>query len=191
MSDPERLGGKLLEAGRRDRLEDDRVKRVRDGLVAAGAFSTPAGGMLKGWASSTPAKLGAAIVLVGAGALGIRWAMKPPSKQSEVTITIAPPTPMPSVVPSPEPMETVSATPIVSTVLPSSKTQPSQIQRAPAPTTTSPREGLMLLQARQTLENDPQRALELVRQHEREFPNSQLEPERALLRKQATDRGAH
>jgi hypothetical protein len=49
----------------------------------------------------------------------------------------------------------------------------------------------MLLQARQTLENDPQRALDLVRQHEREFPNSQLEPERVLLRKHATDRGAH
>ena len=49
----------------------------------------------------------------------------------------------------------------------------------------------MLLQARQALERDPQRALDLVREHDREFPSSQLQPERDLLRKQAIDRGAH
>jgi len=55
----------------------------------------------------------------------------------------------------------------------------------------SPREGLLLLQARQRLANDdPQGALDLVRQHERDFPKSQLAPERVKLAEEARGRGA-
>jgi hypothetical protein len=56
------------------------------------------------------------------------------------------------------------------------------------PEPPSPREGLLLLQARQALESDPARALSLIRQHEREFPNSQLGPERAKLLEDAQKR---
>jgi hypothetical protein len=52
----------------------------------------------------------------------------------------------------------------------------------------SPREGLLLLQAREALEEDPARALELVKAHERQFPHSQLAPERATLRQEALAR---
>jgi len=50
-----------------------------------------------------------------------------------------------------------------------------------SPPTPSPREGLLLLQARQALDSDPAKALALIRQHERDFPNSQLAPERKKL----------
>jgi hypothetical protein len=49
-------------------------------------------------------------------------------------------------------------------------------------------EGALLLEARRALENDPARALELVREHEKQFPNSQLGPERARIEAQATKR---
>jgi hypothetical protein len=90
------------------------------------------------------------------------------------------------------PIESVAPSPPVETVQPTVSAPPPPIHRAPAPTVTatSPREGLLLLQARQALANDPQRALDLVEQHEREFPKSQLTPERSKLREDAIHAGA-
>ena len=56
------------------------------------------------------------------------------------------------------------------------------------PSAPTPREGLLLMQARQALDVDPARALELVEAHERQFPRSQLAPERATLRREALAR---
>jgi len=52
-----------------------------------------------------------------------------------------------------------------------------------------PREGTLLLEARRALPRDPTRALELVRQHAREFPTSQLAPERERIAAEARSLG--
>jgi hypothetical protein len=66
--------------------------------------------------------------------------------------------------------------------------------QAPIAQPASPRsatpadEGALLLEARRALDNDAARALELVREHERQFPNSQLAPERARIEAEAAKR---
>ncbi len=58
------------------------------------------------------------------------------------------------------------------------------------PTAPTPREGALLLEARRALELEPRRALALVKQHEREFPKSQLAPERLRIAAEAARRAA-
>jgi hypothetical protein len=66
---------------------------------------------------------------------------------------------------------------------------PSSIAPPSAPSATPANEGALLLEARRALEDDPARALELVRVHEQQFPNSQLAPERARIEAEAAKRG--
>jgi hypothetical protein len=56
------------------------------------------------------------------------------------------------------------------------------VASSPAPPST---EGTLLLEARRVLGRDPARALELVRQHERAYPASQLSPERERIASEA------
>jgi hypothetical protein len=46
----------------------------------------------------------------------------------------------------------------------------------------------LLLEARRVLDTDPAHATALVRAHEREFPQSQLAPERARIAAEANER---
>ena len=76
---------------------------------------------------------------------------------------------------------------------PAASTRPTSPQAPIAepgsPTSAAPaNEGALLLAARRALEDDPARALELVREHERQFPNSQLAPERARIEAEAAKR---
>jgi hypothetical protein len=61
-------------------------------------------------------------------------------------------------------------------------------QPASPPSATPANEGALLLEARRALDGDPARALELVREHARQFPNSQLAPERARIEAEAAKR---
>jgi hypothetical protein len=47
---------------------------------------------------------------------------------------------------------------------------------------------MLLLEAMQTLDTDPARTLALIREHQRRFPGSQLEQERASIAAQARAR---
>jgi hypothetical protein len=73
------------------------------------------------------------------------------------------------------------------------RTVPSSSSVAREPGAPLPREGTLLLEARRLLETDPARALVLVHQHEREFPVSQLAPERTRIAAEAQRRigGTH
>ncbi|APR88596.1 Endoglucanase E-4 precursor [Minicystis rosea] len=206
--DPERLadgGGsealrELCAAAERDVLDDQAVGRVRAGLAAQGQGNpgdpTATGAAPKGLGSIV--KLVALSALIG-GALGVSIlssrsgapappAAPSPSASASVESSAAPPS-SPPPVPAPEP--SAQPAPTASTQRPTRAT-PKPLASAPAtplPSTSAaaptPREGLLLLRARQALDADPARALSLVEQHEREFPNSQLAPERSALRRQA------
>jgi hypothetical protein len=63
------------------------------------------------------------------------------------------------------------------------------IARPASPPSVAPaKEGALLLEARRALGDDPVRALELIHEHERQFPNSQLAPERAQIEAEAAKR---
>jgi hypothetical protein len=187
MSDPERLVtqkddlAKLLEAAERDVLEDARVEKVRHGLVGAGAFSVAKASAVK---STLALKIGAVVVAVGTVTTAVILS-RPHHVEAP---NIVPPVASTAIA---APIESVPPPP-VETVQTTVSAPPPSIHRTPAPTATatSPREGLLLLQARQALATDPQRALDLVKQHEREFPKSQLTPERNKLREDAIHAGA-
>ena len=73
---------------------------------------------------------------------------------------------------------------------------PSTSVAAPVPSSpplapTTAREGLLLLRARAVLDSNPSYARELARQHAREFPDSQLAPERDKLIRAAEERLKH
>ncbi len=82
-------------------------------------------------------------------------------------------------VPHPSPTPAAPTTPTAS---------PPTAQPASPPSAAPTNEGALLLEARRALEDDPARALELVREHERQFPNSQLAPERARIEAEAAKR---
>jgi hypothetical protein len=187
-------------------LDDRAVERVRAGLAATGLGSpattgtgapgdaAASGGATKGLGSAL-VKLGLLSALVaGALALAVRSgtptpaAAPSPSASTPVPSTEAPaassppaPLPEPSVEPSP-------TAPAQRSARAAPRPAPSASLPAASAAAPSPREGLLLLRARQVLEADPARALELLAQHEREFPKSQLAPERATLRRQAEGR---
>jgi hypothetical protein len=71
--------------------------------------------------------------------------------------------------------------------LPSAPSSPSASPTPPV-TAIPEAEGTLLLQAREALETDPARALALVREHEKRFPQSQLAPERARIAAEAANR---
>ncbi len=67
---------------------------------------------------------------------------------------------------------------------------PVSASAASAPVSAPPtiREGALLLDARRSLDSDPARSLALVQQHQKEFPTSQLAPERSRIEQEARKR---
>jgi len=207
MEEPKRLssgGGELaqmLAAAEEDVLEQDRVDRVRAGLRAAGVLGGAAamGGGASKLIGGASLKIGAALLLGG-----VLTAIAVHHFTGQEAAPITPPivtpiaTPIPTPTPTPAPIPTPSAIPIPTpTVTPSATSLPSVVRHAaptksaaPVATAPSPREGMLLLQARQSLASDPQHTLDLIRAHEREFPVSQLQPERDKLRADAIAAGA-
>lgn len=204
MSDPKRLrdgaGGDdlrvLVRAAEADVLDDDAVARLRARL-AAGAIGTTAVARAKPSLFRALASKIAAVV--GAGAIA---AVAIAAWPAHHVATPAAPAPISTHVEA-APIVTAPATTPIATDVPSISVMdlPRPAVRAepvvhvqppptPAPVATSPREGLLLLRARHALPTDPASALSLVRQHESEFPASQLAPERDKIRAEAEAKGA-
>jgi len=154
----------LLGAARKDTLDDAAVRRIRASVAGTGFVSLLFKKKILAWF------FGATALTVGA----VAWASRMPDIAPDEPITIA--QERSTYHPSPRTLPIQSVAPhSIATV------EPAPI--APAP--PSPREGLLLLKARQKLGSDPQAALELVRQHEREFPKSQLAHERETIKGEA------
>jgi hypothetical protein len=189
------LAGALRDA-QHDGLSPEAVDRVRTKLAAAGVVAAA------GAAASTAvvtSKLSILAKLAGVGVLGVgilmfavaierRGEHEPKGASIASIASIASPI---TVGAPPPPTETpaaliaeASASADISPTTP--KAEPTAAISAHAHPATahaapSAREGLLLLQARQALDTDPARALSLVRQHEREFPQSQLAGDRARI----------
>ncbi len=209
---------KLLASAEGDVLDDEAVDRVRRGLEVAGVLAAgglvaaPAVGGLKGLFAATSTKVAAALLLGAAlAAAGYQLTRGPGAQVPQPVVDaprdVAPPAATAAVVPSnlaplaadaPAPSASgVAAQGVVSPVLKATPRVAPPPPAASAPLAArastrapSPRDGLLLLQARRSLATDPQHALDLVREHAREFPDSQLAPERAELRRAATAAGA-
>jgi hypothetical protein len=200
MKEPERLLtgsdelAKLIASATNDVLEDTRVERVWQGVAAGvgtAAAGAAGGGLLKGTLlkllGSTVAKI-ATVLVVGSG-VAVAVTVHQYAGTSHIAHDRAP-EPVVSVASPPEvlPMATVPSVtpedlPKSVAVAPPPKAHVSAVQGQPG-------EGILLLRARQALATDPQRALDLVRQHDRDFPTSQLVPERDKLRAEAIAHGA-
>jgi hypothetical protein len=200
------------------REEVDRVRAsVAAATIVAGAGTTALGVKQTAILASLPAKLGLAVALVGVAAGGAWLARRdvvtvaaPPAAQWGEATAPSPGTSAHPSPPSPPSDPVQSATPLRAADI---AADPSTAKAAPHPwrptptastTPTAPQapiaqplsppsaipanEGALLLEARRALEDDPARALELVRQHERQFPNSQLAPERARIEAEAAKR---
>lgn len=198
----------LLAAAEHDVLEDRRVGRVQAALL----LSVAASGSIGGATSATSAKAGATalgingskwlllsalLIAAGTGAgllLTMRSTTAPSSAASAKGAAPAEPAATSTSNASDPPPEVAAPVTSVSSSRAAPLAPPPRVTNQPvasAPASSaapSPREGLLLLQARHALGTDPARTLELVRQHEREFPNSQLAPERATLRAEAESR---
>jgi len=192
VNDPKRLregGGPdelrtLLIAAESDVLDDAAKERVRAGVTAAIAVGAP--GSLDSMAKMTTTSKSIVLAFVAA-AIGLgtyAYLKSPPSRAVSAppatSVVSSAPSASASSDPPPAvaPTETPAPLPEIADAGPSTPKPSAKASTAPPP---SPREGLLLLQARQALDKDPARALALIRQHEREFPNSQLAPERAKL----------
>ncbi|MBI5536175.1 MAG: hypothetical protein HY898_25865 [Deltaproteobacteria bacterium] len=215
--DPQRLADgegseslrKLLGAAEQDVLREESRGRVWAALAAAGvttaaaattvASGAKAGSSILAWLGSAKGMVASLVVLAAAGAgVGTWYASRPTAASAPASAALTassrwaallPPAPSPASSDAPAPQEdpapaaSSSAKRVVAASKPSSS--------APATTTPAeptPREGLLLLRARQALDSNPAQALELARQHEREFPASQLAPERAKLMREAQAR---
>ena len=208
MTDPTRLrdgGGSselrtLIVRAEEDMLSDASEARLAASLAAAGipVDSAPrVGAIRKPWWSAGKAGLLVSL-LVGSAALGVAY--RGMSRGEPASATIAPPTlaassAKPALAPVASFAEIGSALPPPASAAPSPPRPLGARRAAEAPSASpeiasppSPREGLLLMQARQALDSDPARALELVLAHERQFPRSQLAPERATLRREALAR---
>jgi hypothetical protein len=212
---PQRLGkdmtdlelSRALREAQGDVLSPEAVARVRAGLRAAGvlgaasasAAAAPAQSLaMKALAAAARRRVGVgvlAIVAVGAGgaiamrhapsrglpdragAAGLAAPAAPPAdpEQGEPQVRADPP-PEPSAAPDVAERAEGSVAPIVRAHASSQRSSP------------SPREGLLLLEARRALDTDPARSLALIRLHEQEFPASQLAPERARISGEANRR---
>jgi hypothetical protein len=205
----------MLRAARDDGLTQEEVDRIRAGLatktIVAGAGATALGVKPTGMLASLSAKLGLALAVVGVSAGGAWLARRdvatvaapPPARWGEATAPLPATAAHPSA-PSPpaDPVQSATSLPDARiTAHPLATNAPTHPGR-PAPTApqapiaqpvsppsaTPADEGALLLEARRALENDAARALELVREHERQFPNSQLAPERARIEAEAAKR---
>ena len=217
-SDPKRIveddGASLLaamlRAARDDGLTQEEVDRIRAGLatktLVAGAGATGLGVKRTGILASLSAKLGLALAVVGVSASGAWLARRdvatvaaPPAARWAVATAPLPATAAHPSAPSPpvDPMRSASSLPEARmTARPSATNAPPHPGRPQAPiaqpvsppSATPADDGALLLEARRALENDTARALELVREHERQFPKSQLAPERARIEAEAAKR---
>jgi hypothetical protein len=199
-----------------DVLSPEAVARVQRGLAAAGVLGTPSGGGGSGSTgappkplsgllhASVPFRVGLVLAGLGAGIAGLsRMAApahspqrSPASEQTTASVTPAPvevpasstsaggdaPSPPPPAIETAIPARPPKAAPTASA--PGRKSAPTPDREA----VPAPREGALLLDARRALRTDPARALELIRAHEREFPDSQLGPERERLAAEARGR---
>jgi hypothetical protein len=203
----------MLRAARDDGLTPEEVDRVRAGVaatIAAGVATTALGVKHAGMLASLPAKVGLALAVVGVAAGGawlarkdvVTLAARPAAPWHEATAPWpgtsehpGPPAPPSDPVQSPPslPAADIAASPSAA----KASQQPRRSTPAASTTPTPPRvsgapanEGALLLEARRALDDDPARALELVHEHGRQFPNSQLAPERARIEAEAATRGA-
>jgi hypothetical protein len=194
----------MLRAAHGDGLTKEEIERVRAGLAGA-AILAGAGAAAKGTgllSSSLSAKVGLALAVVGlasgAAWLALRDGAPPPASPPATSAKVEPAAPVGSAIAELQ-EEQAPSPPTTTATQPSSQppqapsTTPTAGRAAPAPSAAASsnpaNEGALLLEARAVLESDPARALELVRQHERQFPNSQLAPERARIEAEATKRG--
>jgi hypothetical protein len=207
MNDPRRLRDGalgddmrlLVRAAEDDVLDDEAVARLRGRLVAAGVASSVAP-VAKATMARARGLLAKLVLVVGGGALavaamvhfGAREVSAPsPAVAAQTPIAVAP-TVAESSAPIAPVVETVSVTDLPRPAAPPARSTRAVAELRPAApaATTSPREGLLLLRARHALPGDPTLALSLVEQHEAEFPQSQLAPERDKIRREAEAKGA-
>jgi hypothetical protein len=183
---------RLLAAAEDDVLDDAATARVRAAMLV------PAARMPEGRPSARwPIAARPLVVATLAGALALtalvalRYQRSPvPAPSLAERASVAPP--IVERAPMASPSAVTSATASAITSAPRSAAvrfvQPGGSHRVAASPEPDAREGLLLLLARRALDQDPERALALVAQHEREFPKSQLAPERDRLRAQALAR---
>ena len=197
-----RLGAMLL-AARSDVLTEKQVARVRQGVAVALVIGPGAGAavaiVVAKRALWAPIKI--TLVVIAAGLVGgialnlLRSELPAHSVSIPRAIATASHSPPKAALDAPSPvpavlLETASsaeqskahpAAPAKVATSPQARPVPLR----PTPTSTPVNEGALLLEARGALEHDPARALALVRAHERQFPNSQLAPERARIAAEA------
>jgi hypothetical protein len=197
--------------------EVDRIRAgLATTTIVAGAGTTALGVKRTGMLASLSAKLGLALAVVGVAAGGAwlarrdvaRVAAPPAARWGEATAPLPTRTDPSAPSPASDPVQSaislpeahIAARPSAANAAPhpwrpapAAPTTPAAPQAAIAqpaspPSATSADEGALLLEARRAIENDAARALELVREHERQFPNSQLAPERARIQAEAAKR---
>jgi hypothetical protein len=199
----------MLRAARDDGFTQEAVDRVRAGLAAtvivASAGATAAAVKSTGLLATLSAKVGLALAVIGV-ASGAAWlalrdaapvAAASAAPRVETTATSPPAPSLPPTAPASA--SSPPSDPPVATLRPH-RGQPTPVRpetpasppvpAVPPSSATPANEGALLLQARRALEDDPARALELVREHEKRFPNSQLAPERARIEAEATKRSS-
>jgi hypothetical protein len=193
-ADPE-LARALREA-RGDVLSPDAVARVRAGLTAAGvvAAAAAAAGAARPLGGSVVAKVLAVIGVASLGIVGLaalRHTRVPQGDAAPSAPAAAVAAPASdqgddparaSIPPLPAPSSNAVAVPEAAA------TSKPKLLGAGAKSTAWERDARLLLEARRALDTNPARALALVRQHEAEFPRSQLAADSAKIAAEATRR---
>jgi hypothetical protein len=213
--DPRRLSddpaepelARALRDAQGDVLSPEAVARVRAALVMTGvaaASGAGAAGLGAGLRSplakllAAAARLGVGLaclgLAVGAGVVVMRRASTheggasvPPTPSAATTTAPAEGSASPTLDAPPEAAPTATAVETSRARAGARATGEPQRPSA-ADANPSPREGALLLEARRALGTDPARALALVREHEQEFPRSQLERERRRIAAEARQR---
>jgi hypothetical protein len=199
-----------------EQVEAVRKGLVVGGIVASTA--TAAGAVTRRGllAVSTPAKLALALAAVAVGSAGAYLALRghPSAPRSGVPTAAVPTAAVPTAtqrapaveegapppagdMPARERLSTSDQAKVAPPPAPKTSAFRVSLPAAPSASSASPlppvaaipeAEGALLLQAREALETDPARALALVREHEKRFPQSQLAPERARIAAEAANR---
>jgi hypothetical protein len=209
-SDPPRLAddpsgrgrlGELVRASRSDVPTDGDLKMLEarlapllwPGAAAPGAVGEPSGtGAGTGTNTAVLGKvLGAVAVVAAAGGVAYWLSQEDtrpaPIERASEQPSVPPGEPekaIPAKPPLPESTEMVeeAAEPEAPAARSVETSQPSVTRpRASAPKKALPTEAELLEAARRALDSNPQRALGLIRQHERRFPNGMLAQEREVL----------
>jgi hypothetical protein len=203
----------MLRAAQGDVLTEEQVEAVRrrlviGGVVAGTAMAAGAVTRRSLLAASTPAKLALALAAVAVGSAGAYLGLRGhPSAPGSGVFTAAVPTatqrapaveegasPPAGDMPAREPLSTSDQARVAPAPAPKTSGFRVPVSSAPSASPTPPvaaipeAEGTLLLQAREALETDPARAVALVREHEKRFPQSQLAPERARIAAEAANR---